>query len=265
MKTFLGLLVGTLLVTACGANDNSSSEVQGLRPDRSVNESIINNVKVKSINGGINPDAFAYVISGRMNTGSNVCDAKGVKVFLKEVKVNDQIEVIPMMSSPNRAGIACTQEYMPQYENVSITVRANHSTTSRVIIKNVEKSGESKDAASFIEIISETVVSNYKADPLKTVAGHFGYKITGTVLLGTNSCFAGGKTAEFRVDTIGNKVSVTALIKSNAASELRFCPMHYQPVLANIEAIVSGKRSVIKKIEILNVDQLDSSKVIDLK
>lgn len=267
MKTspsIIGMIATALIVTACGSNDTSTSEVQSVKSQNS--EAAIIDVKVLPINAGINPDAFAYVVSGRIGTGSNRCQAAGVKAYLKQIVVGDQIKVVPMLSSPVHSfNRICTREFMPQFADVTLTVRGSHSEITSVIIKNVGSLGEEKNIDELMVTVAETIIGDLVADPLRTAAGEFGYKITGKVLLGTNGCFASGNQAEFLVETFGDKISVTAVIKSTADAQNRICPMVYMPVFAELETIVNGAHSDIKTVEILNVEQLGNSRIIDLQ
>lgn len=140
MKHLIATIATVLLISACGSEQSSHSAASAAKKVES--KAFFHSIDAQAVNGGFNPSAFAYEISGQVMTGSNRCGAKGVTAKVKQVKVGTEIHVVPyLVKKSDGAPRACTREFMPQYQTVKITVRGMSPQVSDVIVKNVGQIG----------------------------------------------------------------------------------------------------------------------------
>ncbi len=93
--------------------------------------------------GGINPDAIARKISGKVYLGSNPCVATGAEAKLYAKKVGANIEIVAMLKDSNDATTrVCTADYKPVYADVSIIVRGMQSKIGEIFVKNYMEMGK---------------------------------------------------------------------------------------------------------------------------
>jgi hypothetical protein len=113
------------------------------------NDLVVHDVQVTPGNGGINPDAFAFVVKASVMKGSNPCVAANTQVRFLQQRVGDQIQLraVRRTIDPTRR---CTMEYNPKFVTLTTTVRAFASQTRSVIIKNVDERGHDVDARDFL-------------------------------------------------------------------------------------------------------------------
>ena len=149
MKHLIAIFASVLLVSACGAEQSSQSDVNASKKVES--KAFFSTVEAKPVNGGINPTAFAYEISGTVRTGGNRCEAKGVTAKVKQVKVGTEIQVVPYLEKKSEAPRICTREFMPQYQTVKITVRGMSTQVTDVIVKNVGQIGTDQNIEALLK------------------------------------------------------------------------------------------------------------------
>lgn len=268
MKRIFGILAATLILTACGVDSESTSDLQAKGNANTSESFFAPDVEVKPVNAGINPQAFAYELNGRIMTGSNPCLAEGVDAFVKVEQEGEKLIVVPMISRPDRwDDRICTREFRPQYAKVTKDIRGFMNLTSEVIVKNVGAIGQNRDVQELISLQADTVINDLKVDQVQGGIGaeSFIYKVSGNVLLASNACFARGVTAELLVDKAGDRVVVTPVTRSTTQASQRICPMIYMPVYAEVETEVSGLVSEFASVEIKNVGEMEKSELIPLQ
>jgi hypothetical protein len=113
------------------------------------NDLVVHDVQVTPGNGGINPDAFAFVVKASVMKGSNPCVAANTQVRFLQQRVGDQIQLRAVRRTIDPAR-RCTMEYNPKFVTLTTTVRAFASQTRSVIIKNVDERGHDVDARDFL-------------------------------------------------------------------------------------------------------------------
>lgn len=124
---------------------------------------------------------------------------------------------------------------------------------------NASNSGNLESAQSRpVKTSVETIVTGVK---FKGTNGginpdFFATIITGSVMLGTNSCFGGGKDAKFEATQVGKEIHVRALLTSSLSNIARICPMHYAPVFKTISITVRGDVNEIEHIVVENVEAM---------
>jgi len=148
------------------------------RGQASTRPALIEDVKVTPENGGINPDAFAYKIEGRILAGSNPCQARGVTVSVQQKKVRGIVHVIPQLKSPRSAPRICTREWNPVYKPVKITIRGLHSKIEDVVIHNIGQLGA---ATSVKDIVADgqTVSLSGRLERVMAIGG----ETTGIIII----------------------------------------------------------------------------------
>ena len=216
MKKIIGLVAATLVLSACGSNEESKSNTQTSQELLSFETFFVDELIVTPTNGGINPASSAYKVEGRIMVGANRCEASGVDAVIDQSRVGEKIHLIaktlrPAMQHPR----VCTREFAPVYKNVAITILGDSNRMSNVIAKNVRQMGQDRILSEYLITESETILHDLKVEvlPATDKSGTTTYNIYGTVLLGSNECFASGSTAKFRVETIGNTILVTPMIE----------------------------------------------------
>ena len=108
----------------------------------SAKAAVISELEVNRTQGGINPDYFAYIVKGRVEIGTNNCDASGRKVNLATKQVGEDLVVFAeIKKSRNEAGRICSMEYAPVFVTVEATVRGMRSQIDQVLILNVDREG----------------------------------------------------------------------------------------------------------------------------
>ncbi|MBF0367230.1 MAG: hypothetical protein HQK50_16760 [Oligoflexia bacterium] len=101
------------------------------------------------INAGINPAFKAYIISGKVQLGSNKCTAKGVSadvVISSDDEGNTSVEAVRIINTKDRPRI-CTREYMPVYYEFSKEVRGTH-----IQLLNVGEMNNIVDPVSLVDL-----------------------------------------------------------------------------------------------------------------
>ncbi len=225
------------------------------------------NVSATPINGGINPTFFGYRIDARIMTGSNACEARGVKARLQKAKEGDVIYVTPQLSLPVGAGVRiCTREFMPQYADVSLDVRADRTRVSAIRVRNV---GAVDQTLAVEELGNMTVEVGIRGVTFAPVNGGinpdaFAVKVTGLVVLGTNQCVANGVRAWFQEAVTGREIHLKVL-RDETPNLGRICTKDYRPVHTELTTTVRGSRSKVDKIVVHNADGLDNVATYDVK
>lgn len=103
---------------------------------------VVEALEVSRTLGGINPDAFAYVIEGVVETGTNRCAAAGRKVSLHTKLVDKDLHVYATVTkAADEESRICTMEYAPVLVPVEYTVRGYRSKVDQVVIINVDRPG----------------------------------------------------------------------------------------------------------------------------
>lgn len=147
MKSFTSIISALGLVaalSACGtSNIASQSSSTAAIPKKSLDTVLLKPV-VKVANGGINPDFGARVVSGQIQLGFNKCDATGVEAKLVQSRKGDTIIVTAQVVVPEQ-GHACTEEFNPQFVDVSTLVMFNGLDVKHLIIKNANSLGNDLD------------------------------------------------------------------------------------------------------------------------
>ena len=252
-----------MLLSACGVQStDDQSQGSDLASARSFSQSYFaDDIKVEAIDGGINPVAFAYKVTAKIETGSNRCIASGVRAFTRQFRANGEWHVMPMLSLPRGATERfCTREFMPQFETVEFEIRGTSQHVSNVILRNVGGLGSNKNINDLLAPNNvegtETVVTNVLVTDTQDgiQPNHFARVIKARVALGSNPCFASGTKVEFRSVSEGDAVVVRAIRTEDDPN--RICTMEFNPVYGEIETVVHGNSQDIKSIRILTVDQL---------
>jgi hypothetical protein len=266
MKRIFGILAASIAFTACGVDGESTSDLQAKGRDAS--ESFFApDVEVKPVNAGINPQAFAWELTGRIMTGSNPCQANGVEAFVREIQDGDRLLVVPMIARPaSYENRICTREFNPQYAKVTKVIRGFMNVTSDVIVKNVGAVGQDRSIHDLISLQADSVISDLKVDQVQGGIGaeSFVYTVSGSVLVASNPCFARGVTPTLQVEKAGDRIVVTPVTRSTLEASQRICPMIYMPVYANVSVEVSGLLSEFTVMEVRNVGEMERSELIPL-
>jgi len=117
---------------------------------------VISDLDVKQVNGGINPDYFAYKIKGRVELGSNPCNAHGRTVELKTAnllsKQDENVVVVfaEVKMGRDEGARICTMEYAPVFVTVETTVRGSYSKVDGVLILNIDTKGQHESISDVI-------------------------------------------------------------------------------------------------------------------
>lgn len=122
---------------------------------------IATQVDVQPVNGGINPDAFAYKITAKVLRGANKCEAKGVRVGLKQKLTDGVVDVTPMKRGATDAPRICTREWEPVYQTLSITVRGMRSNVDDVVVHNIDGLGTTTSVEALLVSTSEVTLTGY--------------------------------------------------------------------------------------------------------
>ena len=81
LRLLFRLLYSVLIVTFLYAPLLIAAELS----EGAYDEAVVLNPQVKAVNGGFNPEFYAYRINGSVVVGSNHCDARGVRADFKQV------------------------------------------------------------------------------------------------------------------------------------------------------------------------------------
>lgn len=100
-------------------------------------EIMMRDVTLAPINAGINPMAFAYLVTATVQVGSNPCMAKNAKVRLMAKVVGRELQVVAERTLVNPQGV-CPMIYMPVYERRSLEVRGLRNQVSTLVLRNVD-------------------------------------------------------------------------------------------------------------------------------
>ncbi|HYX33322.1 MAG TPA: hypothetical protein VE954_09425 [Oligoflexus sp.] len=123
-------------------------------------EVVLQNVAVEPTNGGINPDARAYIVRGQVMLGSNSCFAQGLKGKLRiENAAGGNKHVVAYVEGRQRANLICIEIFQPVYAEVTTTVRGDANLTETVFIRNVDEFGALRPLSSFTEQASNAANS----------------------------------------------------------------------------------------------------------
>lgn len=112
-------------------------------------EAVLEDVAVNVVDGGINPDAFAYVIKGSVMAGANPCMAANAKIDLVQTRLGERI-VVKAVRTVLDPGAICTLEYNPTLVDVATQVRDLRTDVDAVVIKNVGELGRNLSASDLI-------------------------------------------------------------------------------------------------------------------
>ncbi|WP_141734695.1 hypothetical protein [Oligoflexus tunisiensis] len=113
-------------------------------------ERVLQNVSVEPTNGGINPDARAYVVRGQVMLGTNSCFAQGLTGKLQvEEAADGNRHVVAYVEGQQREDLICIEIYKPVYADVSVTVRGDANLTETVFIRNVDEFGTLRPLSDF--------------------------------------------------------------------------------------------------------------------
>jgi hypothetical protein len=262
MKKLLAISSAAMFLSACGVQ-NTADQSQGsdLASTRNFSQSYFaDDIKIVVVNDGINPMAFAYNVTAKIQTGGNLCMASGVRAFTRQFIANGELHVMPMVSTPPEAALRlCTREFMPQFATVEFQIRGTNQHVSNVVFRNIGGLGSSKNVTELLTPVdvegSEVVVTNVRITKTQgdINAGDFAHSIKANVKLGTNPCFASDVKVELRSVREGDAMVVRAV--RTGGDPNRICTMEFNPVYGEIETVVSGSGEEIKTIKILNVDQ----------
>jgi hypothetical protein len=260
MKNFLIIGMAGIILTACGTDNQSTSNLQntdGIFKRAAVINEII---KVEPINAGINPSEAAFEVQGKVMIGSNRCQARGVKLAVEQTVKNDKLFVTVYTLKPsNIFARNCTREFMPQYAMFTEQVRYDAMRISDVVLKNYQAEGQDVSYTMFLNggEQTESVISGVNVDVINggINPSYKALSITGNVGLGTNPCFASGVTAQLTQQVVGNTLYVVAVTTTPADHINRICTLEYNPIATKVETTVHFDTTVIEKVIIKNVDQ----------
>lgn len=182
-------------------------------------ETIIENVTVTPVNGGINPDAFAYEIKASVLVGGNACEAQGVKVSLIQKTARGIIAVTPMKQIKDDGRI-CARIWAPVYRTVKTTVRGLSTRIDDVVIRNVQELGTATSVSTLLAEDAEITLTGY-LDQVMAIGG----ETTGTALV-----LASGEQIEIDLATnnldhslaeiLGTEVTLRGVYKTVAGVEI---------------------------------------------
>jgi len=106
-----------------------------------VRPTVIEDIRVKPVDSGTNPDAFAYRIHAKLLLGANACEARGVHVKLVTREANGLLEVVPIKTAPREGSRACAQTFRPLYREVDLVARGLSSHAADVVVRNIDHLG----------------------------------------------------------------------------------------------------------------------------
>ncbi len=112
-------------------------------------ELILKDVAVTVVDGGINPDSFAYLIKASVMAGANPCMAANAKIDFVQTRIGERI-VVKAVRTVLDPGAICTLEYNPTYLDIAAQVRDLRSDVETVVIKNVGELGRNLAASDLI-------------------------------------------------------------------------------------------------------------------
>ncbi len=101
---------------------------------------VIKDIDVSPVNGGINPDSFAYHIRATVLAGSNPCEARGVQLAFSQKKKDGTLTLTPVKKVPRGQRI-CTREFQPVYRSIETTVHGLAIDITDVVIANLGELG----------------------------------------------------------------------------------------------------------------------------
>lgn len=186
---------------------------------KTTSETIIETVDVVPVNGGINPDAFAYDVTARLLVGGNSCEAQSVKVSLVESRKRGIVSLTPVKVRSGAVRI-CPRIWMPVYRTVKTTVRGLGSQVADVVILNVGTRGTTTSVSALLADDAEVSLTGY-LDQVMAIGG----ETTGTALV-----LASGETIEIDLATnnldrslasiLGTEVTVHGVYKTVTGVEI---------------------------------------------
>lgn len=122
-------------------------------------EAVIEDVKVIPENGGINPDAFTYVIETKVLAGSNPCVATGVSVRLTQRRSAKALSITALKRIPASNGRICPQVWSPVYQTATIRVTGIRSAAPKVLINNVGSPGTVKSLEQILQTNTQLTIT----------------------------------------------------------------------------------------------------------
>ncbi len=135
------LAAAAAALSGCGSADSHSQFADASAATSAA--VVVTDVRVDALPGGINPDAIARKVSGKVYLGSNPCQAGDAKAKLVAAKVGKNIEVTAIVEGSDDAiNRICTADYNPVFANVSVVVRAMQSEVAQIVVKNVDEMGK---------------------------------------------------------------------------------------------------------------------------
>lgn len=121
--------------------------------EANIKETELTYVEVMPVNAGINPQARAIEIVGKVMIGTNECMALGVTGKFVTTNFGGFPLVTPVLEkSPDAAPRFCPAVYRPVFATISTTVRGHEGLEDRVIIENPYTFGARGRASEFIRI-----------------------------------------------------------------------------------------------------------------
>ncbi len=260
----LNLIASVLIATTvvgCGTGLNEQSQGSNLAARHHTTiGTVIENVSMRPIPGGFNPNFVAWQVEGRVQTGSNRCQSQGVNVQVSQEKINDELHVIVKLRSPQNIGERiCTREFMPQYKNVKFDVRYDSTRIKRAVLHNVEMFDRDIEVGSMTVLSEAVVVSNVTIEPLMTTMhnNRTALRISGDVESGSNPCFASLSQTAFESRRVGKRIQLVAIRKNTHTDQM--CTMEYNPQTSRISIDIEFELGEFEEIEILNVDEIGES------
>lgn len=266
MKLLASILTSGMMILAlngCGSDHNSTQSSHASALDLGnevVRPTLLKDLSAKPTATRL-PRQRAYHVTAQALVGTNSCLAAGVSAkFQEEVKGNVLYVKAVTVQSHRNLDRFCTMEAMPQYAEISTTLRFNPKKISGVVFKNVDAYDHDVNLADLLaeKVSTPTVVSKVVALPTNGGINPdaYAYSISGDVLLGDNDCYAGDATAKFETARKGNVIEVTAVITRSDRSNI--CYEIYKPVYAHIETEVRGNRLETRDVVVKNVDQMSN-------
>jgi hypothetical protein len=260
----LNLIISVLIATTvvgCGTELSELSQGSNLAARHQTTiDTVIENVSVRPVSGGFNPNFVAWQVEGRVQTGSNRCHSQGVNVQVTQEKIGDELHVTLKLRRPQNIGERiCTREFMPQYKDVKFDVRYDSTRITRAVLHNVEIFDRDIEVGSMAVLSEAVVVSNVTIEPLMTTmhSSRTAFRISGDVESGSNPCFASLSQTAFESRKVGKTVQLVAIRKNTHTDQM--CTMEYNPQTSRISIDVEFGLGEVEGIEILNVDEIGES------
>jgi len=225
-------------------------------------DTILNDLNVKSIEESAIPELRAYEVAGRVMIGGNRCGAKGVQAQLIQEVEGETIHVhAVLLVDPGQRARICTREFDPQFADVRLEVRYDMGDINQVIIKDVDERGRDVNLEDALINAVETEVSQVLAEVTNGGINPdaFAYTLTATVMVGSNSCHAAGVNVDFKQRRVGDVLEVAAVRTSSRDALQRVCPAVYMPVFKTVKTTVRGLASTTPKIIVKHVDEMENN------